>query len=297
MGTCLSRGHCVALHARRRSSTVPATAADIPPELYDLILDFFEVDKGRTKQQQRNRVHVNKRELGSCALVCRGWAGMCQKKIFRAIILRSGKDLAALLALISSSGSTVAANLEYLDLVQSSSCTPWIHSVARCVQKRIFPHIRTTSLTLAGADALFIHQKLPRMLPFTQLSQRIRALTLSNLQLENLDVLIRIPRELPFLLSLHLVGFTWESPTSEVPALESLSSLPPALRPQHFNSSTWNTPSSWLGLVPVCAYARLDPLETAVLCRVARSVPASADPASIDDTCCAGLSESLIGEW
>ncbi|KAF7790940.1 hypothetical protein EIP86_001899 [Pleurotus ostreatoroseus] len=83
-----------------------ATAADIPIELYALLLSFLITEYGAlsftTSQEERNHVKLNKRELGAISLVCREWALACRPKIFEEIWLFRKEDMDTLFALLDS---------------------------------------------------------------------------------------------------------------------------------------------------------------------------------------------------
>lgn len=69
---------------------MPANAADIPPELFPIILDYVGAER-----------YTHKRRLFACALNCVWWAQQCRQSIFLAITLRSMDDLRTCQSLIS----------------------------------------------------------------------------------------------------------------------------------------------------------------------------------------------------
>lgn len=112
---------------------IHATAADVPIELYDLILSFLDQsvvgDTTSGVQVLRNKVTATKHEISQLGLVCRSWARMCQLKMFCWLKLRSGADFRDLLELAEHPCSRIAHYVERLELVASSQSTPWIHNV------------------------------------------------------------------------------------------------------------------------------------------------------------------------
>lgn len=59
---------------------MPATAADLPPELFPLILDYLRTDNRGYEEYIRD---VWVRDMMSCSLVCLYWANRCREYLFR----------------------------------------------------------------------------------------------------------------------------------------------------------------------------------------------------------------------
>ncbi|KAJ3521858.1 hypothetical protein NM688_g8961 [Phlebia brevispora] len=114
------------------ASTMPATAADVPIELYDLILSFYEP---RTSDDYHDvqYVPIQKHKLGAKALVCRNWALKCQPKLFDDIELRSLDDAEQLITFMNHPTSRVHRYLKTISyrLVDISPGIPWIHIACR----------------------------------------------------------------------------------------------------------------------------------------------------------------------
>ena len=86
---------------------MPTTAATIPPELFQLILQTLTLPEYIATWTE-NFVRAEKREFARCALVCKYWATLCQERIFRNLTLRSRDDLAQLTAFLHSPLSRVS---------------------------------------------------------------------------------------------------------------------------------------------------------------------------------------------
>ncbi|KAF7794973.1 hypothetical protein EIP86_006116 [Pleurotus ostreatoroseus] len=76
-------------------------AAEVPVELFDLVLSFYTAQDLHDAQLERNYVKTEKRQIAQIALVCRAWARACQPKLFEELELRSREDLKQLLSLMA----------------------------------------------------------------------------------------------------------------------------------------------------------------------------------------------------
>ena len=209
-----------------------ATAAEIPPELYDLILDFLEGERNGDdydgKQADRNRVVVDQCELGRLGLVCWSWAGMCQAKLFQLLILRSQNDFRKLEMLASHRHSRISQYIENLQLEAYGRARPWIHTICLKVfpgytsSKREvgpqFPNYEGHFLDLNGGDGFAVlkqglHAALPRRVPET-FSQGITNLILRVMELPGMGEVVRLSRALPSLQELYFWDVTWAAPPS-----------------------------------------------------------------------------------
>lgn len=104
------------------------TGADIPEDLFDLILDFMVV-RGDSGVARSSYVPIRKSELGRVALVCRRWARICQAKIFERIRIWSRHDFLRLWSFVVRPDSVIPRSLARLVLAPDLMSAPWIHLV------------------------------------------------------------------------------------------------------------------------------------------------------------------------
>lgn len=151
------------------------TAANIPPELFPLILDYIGTDDygDGSLSERRNR---GLRDWQACSLVCLYWANHCRRYMFYYLInnLHSKDQLDALRRLISSDGSKRLTPLgslvarPTLRVQQTWNSRSWIHHIHPLPLKN-----STCNLTLRGpvpADLSLTayrspHWSLPRTMP------------------------------------------------------------------------------------------------------------------------------------
>lgn len=70
-----------------------AMAADLPPELFPIILEYIGTDNRGELQWDKDRT----RELKTCSLVCLDWANRCRVHLYRqCIVIKSLTDLVTL---------------------------------------------------------------------------------------------------------------------------------------------------------------------------------------------------------
>lgn len=143
-----------------------ATAADVPPELFDRILDYL-IQAVILARMPVNRTE-ERRTLSRCSLVCRYWSSRCRPRIFALITLRSREDLETLL----SCSDTVRWYLMELTLEDTEPCIPWTHLVYAKLRIGKFPAAMNMSHKLDGActptsvqSLRSLHPSLPRRTP------------------------------------------------------------------------------------------------------------------------------------
>lgn len=206
---------------RRLHNVKRTTGADIPVDLFDLILSFITVDSSglMTSSPKGNLVHI--------ALVCRRWASICQSKIFEKITLRSCSDFDDLWSFITRPGSVIPRSLCCLCLQPANFVTsaPWIHQVCQKIPSRSLHSRFRIELTLEGQERVSlvmgksIHSSLPRHHPV--LSSGIQSLSLRNVHFRRLEDLARLVGEMPSLQRLNCYRVTWPPQPDEQPQLAS----------------------------------------------------------------------------
>ncbi|KAJ3554728.1 hypothetical protein NM688_g2956 [Phlebia brevispora] len=201
---------------------MPATAADIPSELFDLILSFYD-PRAQASYWERNNVPIPKRELGSIALVCRSWALACRVKIFNDIILRRLEDAEELLAFVKHPMSHIAEYLSYISFVlpKDSKCgMPWIHIA--CRKLKHYSKISTSVEFHLHARAIEpgeLSKAVSSPGPKCNRIMCVNTLSLTDVRLARLEDLGRVVRALPCLKKVQLYGVEWNEPKQgELPA-------------------------------------------------------------------------------
>lgn len=125
---------------------MPATAADIPEELFDRILGILAWDTAISVYRPE-AIAQGKQHLSLCSLVCRFWASRCRPYLFERLGLRSLEDAQFLLSL----SPTIKRHIVSLSLEETEPCQPWTHIVYRAVARGNFSPMIIVSHTLDGA--------------------------------------------------------------------------------------------------------------------------------------------------
>lgn len=145
------------------------TAADLPEEFFERIIDFLA--DGGTRDDDEHLIEVTKRELGLCSLVNRWWAAAFRPRIFEEITLRSVDDVHTLSSFLQSPGSVVGSYVDYLNLHPSAIGVPWVHLVHTIVWQRldrrpvVSLHMDHRDEKASSKPLTSVHQLLPRALP------------------------------------------------------------------------------------------------------------------------------------
>lgn len=205
------------------------TAADIPPELFDLILYFLMLQTNvRTDGEERLQVvDVSKREMCNCGLTCRYWADICLSKAFQYAKIASREELLELAVLVQSPHSYFRRYLTVVDLVQVDSKLPWIHHAAPLVGALALEIVEELQYTLTlegpGLSKLHpgairsVHQGVPRGIPPAM--SPFDRLYLSNVHLDSFNDLLRLVGELPVLTQLILDRISWTELPDVIPVI------------------------------------------------------------------------------
>jgi hypothetical protein len=146
-----------------------AMAADIPPELFDRMLNYLTWDATLVAAYHlSDERKEKKRILGRCSLTCRYWASRCRIQIFNILTIRSLVDLQSLLGFTP----IVRSYIEHLFLEETEPCIPWTHHVYMRIRDGVFPQHMFVTHTLDGACTptsvqrlRSLHQSLPRQPP------------------------------------------------------------------------------------------------------------------------------------
>lgn len=201
-----------AMAPRARTASTPA---DVPPELFQHILDQLDM-RGRAR----------------CGCVCRYWATQCQRALFHGVDVRSREDVRALVGFMDAPTSRVSRFVFVVRASAPSSSSaagdPWVHHLSpikdRFRQGESGVRLGVVELALSGPlpsssggprSLRSIHHALPRSLP--HFSRHIDRLTLSDLHFAKLDDLLHLVWELPDLWLLACTRVTWGTFPASVP--------------------------------------------------------------------------------
>lgn len=190
------------------------TGADLPPELVQHIINQLT--------PRDLWVKVQKRDLNTCALVCRHWARICRPVIFRALNLRDRNDVVSLISFVQSPISIIRDYLHTIRLMPNAEDRPWVHLLSTSLYPLLLPYqVMLISLTLEGPlssslpSIRTIHPMLPRS-P-ASLSTRIAYLALRNIHFSRINSLMHLVWELPDLTYFIGEQLTWPQITPAVP--------------------------------------------------------------------------------
>ncbi|KAJ3551844.1 hypothetical protein NM688_g4475 [Phlebia brevispora] len=191
----------------------PAIGADVPPELFDIVLGWL-ANEG-LRNASKGRVGATNRELGSMALVCRRWAKLVQPIIFEWIELRNREDVATVRKSLRSPATAVSKHLRHpqlnLDGTTYHSNTPWIHTA--CASNDFERHsivLKIEGPLQSGRSMKGFHDLLPRSGPW--FCSRITDLWLTNVHFKSLLHLMRAIGDMPDLTGARLEKVTWDRP-------------------------------------------------------------------------------------
>lgn len=219
-----SIAHLRSKHHDFRLVKMPATAADIPPELFDLILDSLNLNSYVSEDYQRQIAHVSKHDLNMATLVCRHWAKLCQTKLFEEVSLSSPEDVSQLLGLLKSTEGRVGNSIRSLYIPTSSlsdeaKTKPFLHLLPPLYP--LIPASLKTSIVFDGplnakrGSFRSIHRTLPRTNP--SFSTSLAHLHLNDLHLHNFNELMYAVGELPDMYRLVCTKVTWDTLPAVVP--------------------------------------------------------------------------------
>lgn len=234
-------------------SAPAASAADIPQELFNSILAAYVLTERERARSWDSSFITDKRQLGACGLVCRHWAAICQKKIYRNIIIRSRQDVCQLVDFVKSPISRVRGYISATTIpAQKLGGSPWIHILSTTPLSvdgfRDFSIALEGPLPLGQKTLRSIHQALPRSLP--EFSSRISHLSLSDIHFKNLDDLIHLAWEIPSMTELKCSRVTWDSLPRILPCIAA--DIERTKRPEYFAarmsqcSPSWSQAAIWL---------------------------------------------------
>ncbi|KAJ3551254.1 hypothetical protein NM688_g4809 [Phlebia brevispora] len=205
---------------------MPATAADIPVELYDLILSFYSIDPLHLAEE-RNHTGVTRSELCDLALVCHRWALACQPKLFHSIDLWNLEDAEGLLELVDHATSRIGGYLKviryvlYIDNCERS----WVHIACRKLGRspKLSSEVefRLNAVMRYGAPTdKQVVMAASNPLPRCSRIMHIQKVDLAHITFRRLEDLGKILRELHGLKEANFREVKWDAPTKgDLPAL------------------------------------------------------------------------------
>ena len=186
---------------------VLATAADLPPELFQMILN---------PTMRMPRVSL---DVATCALVCRTWARYAQRMLFEHVHLHTRDAVLRLLSLSEDSNSGTRQYVKSICLTHTLQDTqPFLHLLPdlhrrNTLELAAYSGVKITGPLPMGTRTLrSIHGMLPRSLP-RGWSRDIYRVVLTDLHFQSTSVLFHLARELPSLVLFEGIRLTW----SDVP--------------------------------------------------------------------------------
>ncbi|KAF7799195.1 hypothetical protein EIP86_010426 [Pleurotus ostreatoroseus] len=192
--------------SRSHRATTPlavASALEIPPELFQRILDMADLE-GR---------HV----LSACGQVCRYWEKQCRPIQFKQLCLQSRQDVMELCSFMEDPSSLFTPYLHRVDIAaRSPSEPPWIHRFTKVWDRSPWKLKLEGPLPAGWKTMRSIHQAFPRSLP-RHSSRNIDSLYLNNIRFRHLLDLAHLVCELPQLTTLRCLRVTWQALPATIP--------------------------------------------------------------------------------
>lgn len=230
---------------------MPATAADIPPELFERILVSLRPPDSYFEKAE-HEVDADKHDLARCALVCKYWARMCQEKLFISVALRSFEDVDQLRAFLHSPRSRIGSYIHQFQIQiktpQMYTAVPWIHLVPSLYGR--LRYRRNVAITLQGPlppkqkVLRTIHWLLPKTMP--SFSSEIRELNLRDVHFRSFSDLVHLASELRNMMTMACIGVTWPDGASVPLKLPRSNSRKLMLRHIQMARCTTNLCAFWL---------------------------------------------------
>lgn len=112
-------------------------AADIPPELFNDILDYVCEDMRNMAMLPHpsglKPINIEKRRrIAACSLTCFHWARICRRALFRYICIKNREDLLTFQSLIAKTPGRLTSIAEFVwvaTLVQRAEDRPRLHTL------------------------------------------------------------------------------------------------------------------------------------------------------------------------
>ncbi|KAJ3559034.1 hypothetical protein NM688_g584 [Phlebia brevispora] len=260
-----------------------ATGADVPVELFDILLKYIRLDKAHYDDD--GGILMDKRELGLISLVCPRWLRILRPLIFSRITLRSGEDACTLLSLLHHPHSSIAPYIETVVLSQSLTpypYLPWLHrthvfdQIVGALKTEPFDHRLKMVFCGPAPTGKFtkgVCEMLPRSVPWAFIG--ITYLKLTDLHFKKLGDLMRILKELPSLDEFFCCNVTWEDSSSEElpPTSHYLNGQTDTAVLYELRGSTDNRAVFWFAALLAPRWRdRLDQNDAHQICRIASAL-------------------------
>lgn len=206
---------------------MPTTAANIPPELFPLLLSYVGTDERGAGAPWERRRGEGLRDLQSCSLVCLDWANMCRPVIFgsKPVTVLSLEHMEGL-EFYARHGSVRLTPIRTLltgwELEQTWTSPSWCHRPHETAARLDCSVAADHRLHLSGPvpsglppSALHSpHWSLPRSMPasFTP----VGVLHLADIHFPSLSSFVKHIRHFKSLRKLCLVRITWDEDDSTI---------------------------------------------------------------------------------
>lgn len=211
---------------RTDPGTALATAQDIPPELFDTILDYIgTLDYGHLQYYVNAGFRTDtgpESDLADCSLVCLHWASRCRPRLFSSLILRTRQHMRTLTDLARFNWHTrvppMSRYVRKIALDVGWDDRSWVHHVYPLI-KLMGAHVKLTGLCLANPRTEVplkencvargsMYATLPRSLPSCYYT--FTTLEVNDTHFAQLSCLDRLIAELPLLVRVALVSVSWD---------------------------------------------------------------------------------------
>lgn len=218
--------HIPAVNDAATAAAMVATAADLPPELFPIIIGYVtDAAQGRHFLS----LEGTKKHLAACSLTCLWWAQQCRPHMFQYLTLRSADDICVLRSLLASRTGrlpSIQGFIGTIQLEQSMVGPAWMYRafldpflstkrkyltiIRPTPTKRTSPHASASSShagepTPACNSVLF--SEVPRTLPLSL--RRCRGVSLKNLYFDTLQDVLNLLKETVIDTTITFEGVTW----------------------------------------------------------------------------------------
>lgn len=195
-----------------------ATAADLPPELFDNVIENFSV---QSHWEIVGKVLVDKRQLGAISLTCRRWAQRCRTYMFHRIALRVHSDVGELILLMDAPNQiepVIRDCLTFVDVKQEGAWTiPWFYRILP-FEVHLMMHGTYVLDSSKPEGKRFAPRSFSTGLPSTlpnSIFSEVRSVTLEDMIFERFGDLVHLLCGLRILRNLTLSRVTFEDTRME----------------------------------------------------------------------------------
>ncbi|KAI0090861.1 hypothetical protein BDY19DRAFT_741680 [Irpex rosettiformis] len=194
-----------------------ATAADLPPELFPLILQHLTDDDQGREYSRRS----TKYDLSAVSLTCRFWAERCRPHLFRSLNLQTKEHLYEFSELLDQAShalqevTPLTVHLQTLLVIPLEGGPPWIHLVFSVLRYKLPDHVSiflgleaTRFVPRHNHPVHSIHHSLPKSM--AAFYSQYHSLYLADVHFRDVMDFVRLVNELRTLRQLRCNRLTWD---------------------------------------------------------------------------------------